>query len=236
MVANNASISGAEIRRKLINDLRVRNEDAPTPVPSDRAIRRIMVEFKAAPDTERQPYTYFAWPTAMESGAIPWEASRALLDWLKFRVMGGRNQPPLNRQAAWFWRVTQALPEAPIEKRDMLSYFYTLIDAFESDTARREESRAHFQWEDLVFQGWRSADAKKEYESALKAKTIPRSRFHISPISKTASDAKAIWNKEEIAWILRNTLANKGQEDRKNTREGKQLKGSQPRRKVRRQP
>jgi hypothetical protein len=128
IVANDSDVSAAAIRRKFINEERIRKIEPPTALPSDRVIRRIMAEFKAAPAAERQPYTYFSWPATMESGAIPWEASRALLDWLKFRASGGRRQPPLTRQAVWFWRVTHAVPHAPIERRDILSFFYTLVD------------------------------------------------------------------------------------------------------------
>ena len=102
-------MSGAEIRRRLVNNLKIKKEDSPTPVPSDRAIRRIMAEFKAAPEEERLPYQVFAWPQAMESGALPWEASRAVLDLVRFRIEAGYG-PPLIGEAQWFWRVTLAIP------------------------------------------------------------------------------------------------------------------------------
>ncbi len=84
LLANNPRISGVEIRRKLINDQNIKKEhDAPTPVPSDRAIRRIMVQFRGASTKERQSYRYFSWPESMEMGIVPWEAARVILDLMR---------------------------------------------------------------------------------------------------------------------------------------------------------
>jgi hypothetical protein len=161
-----------------------------------------MAEFKAAPAAERQPYTYFSWPATMESDAIPWEASRALLDWLKFRTIGGRRQPPLTHQAVWFWWLTQAVPDAPIEERDILSFFYTLVDMSDTDAARKAEARAHLQWWAVVFQVWSCDDAEKEYRAAITAGTIPKHKFSIRG-NPMLANAKGLWNPDEIEWILR---------------------------------
>src|SRR5207244_3214125 len=108
LVANDPSLSGAQIRRKLVE---ANFKDAR--VPSDRAIRRIVTEF---PPEERQPYKFFSWPTSMESGALPWEASRACLDLLRYLNEQGR-KPPLNSLAQAFWYITLAAPAAPIKER-----------------------------------------------------------------------------------------------------------------------
>ena len=121
LVANKPAMSGMEIRRKLINETRLGQEEPPpTPVPSDRAIRRVMSEFKSAPKEERLPYVRFAWPESMELGALPWEASRAALDLLRACDEAGLGVP-LIKEVLWFWRVTQAVPGAPLNIRKDLA-------------------------------------------------------------------------------------------------------------------
>ena len=123
MVANEPGMSGVEVRRRLLNRQLVKGEPTPpTPVPSDRAIRRIMERFKELPRAEQQPYTVFSWPESMELGALPWEASRAALDLLRLRT-DKRFGPPLIREALWFWHVTQAAPDAELGiRRDLAAY------------------------------------------------------------------------------------------------------------------
>lgn len=123
LLANNPAMSGAEIRRRLANDQKgISAEPAPTPVPSDRAIRRIMADF---PEAEHLPYRVFAWPDSMESGALPWEASRACLDLLRFRRERNMAEP-LIRECQWFWRVSQAIPDAPVKERADIAHMLIL--------------------------------------------------------------------------------------------------------------
>ena len=152
-------MSGAEIRRRLMNDLKIKKEDPPTPVPSDRAIRRIMAEFKAASEEERLPYQVFTWPGSMESGALPWEASRAVLDLLRLRTEK-RFGPPLVREAQWFWRITLAIPDAPIDERhdaalELAMHAVALNPSPHTFTV--------IQWR-LAYQPWRSAKDREAYD------------------------------------------------------------------------
>jgi len=80
---------------------------APTELPSDRAIRRVIQEFDEKKDSEKLSQRYFSWPSSMDIGAVPWEGSRACLDLLAEFTKRGK-QPPTNLLAERFWRVTQA--------------------------------------------------------------------------------------------------------------------------------
>jgi hypothetical protein len=56
----------------------------------------------------------------MEVDALPWEASAAALELLAYRNDIGEDRPN-HREALWFWRVTQAAPNAPLSFRYGLS-------------------------------------------------------------------------------------------------------------------
>jgi hypothetical protein len=56
----------------------------------------------------------------MEDGALPWEASAAALELLAY--LNDLHSPrPNHQEALWFWRVTQAAPDAPLNLRYELS-------------------------------------------------------------------------------------------------------------------
>jgi hypothetical protein len=169
LLANNPRISGVEIRRKLTNDQKIKKEDdAPTPVPSDRAIRRIMTQFKGAPKSERQSYRYFSWPESMEAGILPWEAARVVLDLMRFRTEA-HMEPPLVLEAQWFWRVTLAIPDAPIETR--VKAAAALVMLAMSDQPKSENLKV-LQWR-LAYQTWRSKADREAYLQAAKDERIP---------------------------------------------------------------
>lgn len=157
-LANDPAMTGTEIRHRLASDPKIKKEAPLTPVPSDRAIRRVMAEFRAAPKGERLPYQFFAWPGSMENGALPWEASRAVLDLLRFRTENGLG-PPLIREAQWFWRVTLAIPDAPIGKRRHIA-LHLAMHAIALNPS--PQTLTAVQWK-LTYQPWRSAKDKKAY-------------------------------------------------------------------------
>ncbi len=159
MLANNPVMSGAAIRRKLVSETKTGKEKPPTPVPSDRAIRRIMSEFKAAPGKERLPYRLFAWPESMELGALPWEASRAALDLLRLRN-DERLGPPLIREALWFWHVTQAAPDAPLGTRKDLAAYLTTREIRNLPARNAHVERL------IMYQPWKGDAEAKAFEKA----------------------------------------------------------------------
>lgn len=87
--------------------------------PSERTVRRLRDEHRARSEPERAHYREVRWPETMEQGALPWEASAALLELLRQRA--SFNTRPTVREARWFWRVTQAAPDAPVRSRATLA-------------------------------------------------------------------------------------------------------------------
>jgi hypothetical protein len=104
-------------------------------VPEERTVRGILREYATLDSKDRIPYRYFQWPESMIAGFLPWEASAALMDLLRY-LQEQRNEQrkkqspdpntvwtdnrlvrPTISEALWFWRVTQAIPEALISKR-----------------------------------------------------------------------------------------------------------------------
>jgi hypothetical protein len=77
--------------------------------PTERTVRRLIDEYAALPDHLRLEQALFRWPASMDSGALPWEASRAALELLRHCDEHGL-PPPTNHQATWFWRLRLAAP------------------------------------------------------------------------------------------------------------------------------
>ncbi|GEM_PF-6591716 len=85
--------------------------------PSDRAISRFLKDWELPEnDSEREQYRLFSWPQSMESGFLPWEASRTMLDLLDFLRRKGVSEQPLNRNALWLWHVTIAAADLPLDR------------------------------------------------------------------------------------------------------------------------
>ncbi len=82
----------------------------PRGVASERTIRRWLEEFdnKKSPEF-RDQYRQFHWPESMESGLLPWEASRAGLDLLGEYQERGWHRPLLAVVLA-YWGLRNALP------------------------------------------------------------------------------------------------------------------------------
>jgi len=186
LAANHPRMSGVEIRRKLHNDQKTRKDGhPPTPVPSDRSIRRIMEKFNNNSATQRQPYRYFSWPESMENGLVPWEAGRVILDLMRFRI-DAHMLPPILAEAQWFWRVTQAMPDAPIEQRAKAAAALAMMAL--SEHQPQTENLNVLQWK-LAYQPWRSKQDKRAYLQAAKE----------GRIAATSSPSGAIGLEDAIA-------------------------------------
>ena len=117
----------------------------------------------------------------MEVDQLPWEASRAALDLMRYAndVLGIR---PMVRQVRWFWRVTLAAPDAPMDERARLALELAMELAMEAiDELTPElsnESLTSIQWR-LVFQPWRDSEDEQAW---LALPEELRSRlFHSTP-------------------------------------------------------
>jgi len=89
--------------------------------PSERWIRKEQVEFRSRQAAERAPYRQFAWPGSMDTGDLPWEASASALELLRLFRPYETGQRPTIALARWFWRITQAAPDAPVVMRRALA-------------------------------------------------------------------------------------------------------------------
>ena len=84
IVENRPKISAGEILIALRAHAKTQGLQAN--LPTERTIARIKKEFLGRKEEERIPYRYFSWPEAMEGGLLPWEASRACLECLRYHI------------------------------------------------------------------------------------------------------------------------------------------------------
>lgn len=179
-------ISSATIRRRLhaeAKDIASGQLAEVGPPPSIRSIDRIREsEWDTLQDADKAPYRLFYWPETMQRGELPWEASGAA-----FELMGHLSRvfpsgrPPL-RLVSWFWRVSRAAPDAPIEKR--------------LDAARRlaiwemlgplpfDETRG-IEWF-LAYAPWRSPIHANKYERAQERNPLLEEIEPIPPFPRLA--------------------------------------------------
>lgn len=75
--------------------------------PSERTVRRLYEAWKQRPEEERREAEQCRWPQSMLAGALPWEASAAVLELLRFRDERGLERPTV-RVAQWFYRLRLA--------------------------------------------------------------------------------------------------------------------------------
>src|SRR5262249_46541831 len=95
---------------------RVKVNDAPGPVPSARAIRRVKTEFESLKAEDMERYKRFLWPESMQRGILPWESSRAALDLLRYYRDRGMHAP-LIEEVQTLWHVTLAAPDMSLDDR-----------------------------------------------------------------------------------------------------------------------
>lgn len=143
--ANDPKLSGARIRAEL-----KKVEAPPTPPPSLRAILRVLEEFQDVPRVDQERYKHFVWPHSMDTSQIPWEASRIVLDLIRYRAEQ-QMEPPLVREAEWFYRVSIAAPDATISMR----FTFTLAILAGGTSGWLEKV--------LAFRPWRSSEDAEAY-------------------------------------------------------------------------
>ena len=173
---NHPDWSGAEIRRAL-----QKLKNAPGKVPSDRAIRRVKADIDELSEKEKTGYTVFSWPESMQTHLLPWEASRACLDFLAFlhdhrkgewwpdpekpgiflvsketEVIEGRPGIALLES---FWAVTQAAPNASVSIRLLITASLWLGDLRPAEGC-------------LAYTPWENDSKAAAYSAAIGRKSI----------------------------------------------------------------
>jgi len=170
VLAENENLSAEAIGRRLL--IEATPDDRP---PVGRTIQRYLREHRARPLEEKLSFRYFSWPESMESGALPWEASKTALELLRFRreelLFTSR---PTNEEMRWFWRVTQAGPDAAIMER--LEMAMKLYDHHTDYPAEDPETNRKVEW-CLSFAPWRSRKHAATYVRATRDKRNPLPPF-----------------------------------------------------------
>jgi hypothetical protein len=166
-------------------------EDEPDGPPSERTIRRIRAEHLARSEQERVPHRYVRWPESFESGVLPWESARALLDEIAFWHAFSR--PITVRWARWFWRLHQSAPDAPIAEIRAATGALSAMELLGGPPA--EALRAAEAW--LAFRAWNdegggASTGRAAYERAVERGAIPRWQASIHVPKWTTLEAAAM--------------------------------------------
>jgi hypothetical protein len=167
LVENEPRLSNAAIAERLEGEARRLGRDDP---PSVRTVQRISAEYRKAALEERIPYRTTYWPESFLIGALPWEASAALLEFTRWCVEHDRGRPT-NRAAIWLWRLRLAAPEAPVDK--LADHAITLgvftTDAIPPPLLRLTELYLRYRgWEEEERVAWQKA---REHDADFRAAT-----------------------------------------------------------------
>lgn len=166
LAANNPKMSDRAITKQLDKEAQ---DIGRSDQPRERTVGRIRKAFATAPEEQRKQYQTARWPDSMVGGGLAWEASAALLELLGHlrRHLGPNVASPIGL-ANWFWRVTQAAPDAPIISRVRMA-----IQFASWDLAGWPVGAERFEPESYLAQApWRSnkpKDASVETDSASPA-------------------------------------------------------------------
>ena len=167
-------------------------------LPTERTIARIKKAWLTRLGPERQDIRYLHRPERFEEGALPWDAAKdslELLHWWnsrppdlvllrKARKEGLINQlqfdkesmqtwsRPTNRTALWFWRITEAAPDAPIGMRYVFARYFN-GDIVDSSTGEPAEGDRRAIEAILAYRPWASRAEEIKYFAAVKKMLIP---------------------------------------------------------------
>jgi hypothetical protein len=163
-------------------------------VPSERTVRRRALEFQkrlARLGTQAQNRR-FSWPESMLSGTVPWEASRAALDLLKYRDEHSRDLPT-NREARFFWRIRQASPALDDGRASTLAALLAVVEFFTEIDETAVVQLDWLQWV-LAYQPWLSPERAAGYEWATTR--------GLDPVEADPIPAEATYTFEDFVWIF----------------------------------
>lgn len=174
VLAANERLSAEAIARQLRAEHKERREVSQPP-PKGRTVRNIVKEFEALPPEGQRPYFFFFWPKSMLDGAVPWEASRFALDFLRWWNTAGRegygvnpkapwDRPP-NGYVLWAWRLHLAAPDAPTGVLFSLARLLAMGDAQTANTGGIEAA--------LCYRPWASKEHSDAYNRDVQRDFIP---------------------------------------------------------------
>ena len=166
LTANEPALSSMAIKKQLEGMAAKQGRDD---WPSERTIRRILKDFQGLPQEQRTEYRHLAWPRVAEQGAVPWEASRAVLELLGFCRVQFADYKPTVHLGKWFWRTTLAAPDLDTAERFGIALDLATLDAGQpADTwtgglvETPSERRLRIE-EYLAYAPWQSKDSGRAY-------------------------------------------------------------------------
>ena len=157
------SSSAAEVARKFAQ---LAAGEGWQGIPSERTVRRRALGFQkrlARLGTQAQNRR-FSWPESMMSVTLPWEASRAALDLLRYRDEHSLDLPT-NREARFFWRIRQASPAIEDARASTLAALLAVAEFFMEIDDTAVVQLDWLQWA-LAYQPWLNPEAAAAYERA----------------------------------------------------------------------
>ena len=129
-----------------------------TDVPSQGWIGKwLREEWPKLTDAQRRDYREVHWPETFERGDLPWEASRALLDFFVGRGRPDRigTERPTTLLARWYWRLYQvAQPEEDEWQHNLGPTELDRVEAMARQIAAHETSEGVPEHALRAVEGW----------------------------------------------------------------------------------
>jgi hypothetical protein len=199
---------------------------ATNAAPSSATVLRLYREFKAFPPEEQREYGLFAWPDSMENGALPWEASRAALDLLAYRLSSRYLGRPTVRQVLWYWRLRQASPSVDIGEADSVASWLDMRDHLRT-TGSLGQILVYPALElFLAYQPWQGPTQRKAHATAAEMEGIKHPNTYVGLGAPNLSQEELLmlfrlWQGpklgpetlQDLNEMTANTAARKGERD-----------------------
>src|SRR5581483_2832123 len=173
VIAINARAMGQRINTKRIAEVleaewQTLPRDIPPP-PAPRTIDNYVTQALRLDAASAQEYTLVRWPQSFMAGALPWEAARPVLDYLRLCDQQGLPRPTV-RAARWFWRLRLAAPTLPDEDADR---FARELAFAHTPNLPAEIHRADLEWR-LAYEPWKGGDRLAAYQQAAARHGLPQ--------------------------------------------------------------
>lgn len=139
--------------------------------PSERTVRRLYEQHRQLPERVRREDAAFRWPAAMESGALPWEASRAALELLRYRDEARLGRPTV-RHAKWYWRLTLADPDIRKSEANKHSAWLAAAEFARIAGVPFALRTEAIEW-NLAYRPWQSPENGRAYRAAADREKDP---------------------------------------------------------------
>jgi hypothetical protein len=140
-------------------------------IPAERTVKRRVGDFQRLPKTERDERARVHWPATMRAGLMPWEASRAVLDLLRFRNDAALGRPSV-AEARWYWWLTLASPRMPVEQGSILAAAFVAADFAQQLGPEQTAASEPYEWL-LAYEPWASQISNRMYQRAQERERDP---------------------------------------------------------------